>query len=444
MRRMDSSPRAKRGTLAGEVVAGHELLGVCAAGGMGEVYLARHLRLGMNRAVKVLRTNLRGDEKSRERFSREAQILARLQHNSIVGIIEFGELQNGWPFLVLEYIDGPSLDQLLEHGPLSLHDVMIVIEQVAVALHYAHSLGVIHRDLKPSNVLVRSGDLRQVKIIDFGLARMIDAKRLTADGQMIGSPHYMAPEQVESVRDATAAVDVYAMAGIAYTLLSGEPPVSGTTLATMAAQVNEVPQRLSERCAALPELLDTLLFACLAKDPAQRPTSDELAAHFSRLARGIEVAARVGSSSAERIELVASPWGGKAGYRNIAARVLDTPPPTPAGATIASQIITLIAEIAAHLSTSDPELTSLLRLEAGVRRQRDEVEHELAGCSDDAQREALAERARTLEAQQQPLQRRMIEVVEAHRRYATGTIKWLFEQIDRALDELDDLNRTAG
>src|SRR5262245_42791206 len=213
---MDEPPstRSKRGTLAGEIVAGHELQRVIAAGGMGEVYLARHLALGMNRAVKVIRTDLRTHERSRERFSREAQVLARLHHNSIVQIIEFGEMANGWPFLALEFIDGPNLDQIVAPAPLSLSSTLVVLEQLAVALQYAHSLGVIHRDLKPANVVARAGDLRQLKIIDFGLARLIDedaAKRLTADGQPIGSPAYMAPEQVEGEREVTAAIDVYAL-----------------------------------------------------------------------------------------------------------------------------------------------------------------------------------------------------------------------------------------
>src|SRR5512146_146420 len=100
------SPRSKRGTLSGELVAGHELMHVLAVGGMGEVYLARHAKLGMLRAVKVIHADLRTDETTRERFVREAQVLARLQHNSIIQIVEYGSLANGWPFLAMEYVDG--------------------------------------------------------------------------------------------------------------------------------------------------------------------------------------------------------------------------------------------------------------------------------------------------------------------------------------------------
>src|SRR5512135_1207746 len=110
----DPSARNRRGTLVGQIVDGHELLRVLASGGMGEVYQARHQRLGMLRAIKVIRDDQRADPAAAERFTREAQVLSRLQHNAIVSIVEFGELPNGWPFLVMEYIDGPNLDQLID------------------------------------------------------------------------------------------------------------------------------------------------------------------------------------------------------------------------------------------------------------------------------------------------------------------------------------------
>jgi serine/threonine-protein kinase len=203
--------RARRGTLVGQVVDGHELLRVLAAGGMGEVYLARHLRLGVHRAIKVIRDNQRETAHATERFHLEAQVLSRLQHNSIVQIIEFGELPNGWPFLAMEYVDGPNLDQVIEaSGPMALGPALEVLAQIAEALEYAHRQNVIHRDLKPANVLLRGGDIRQVKVIDFGLARTVSAgalHRLTAEGQMVGSPLYMAPEQADGQLDVTGAVD---------------------------------------------------------------------------------------------------------------------------------------------------------------------------------------------------------------------------------------------
>ena len=441
---MDDPPssRSKRGTLAGEIVVGHELLRLLAVGGMGEVYLARHLALGMIRAVKLIRADLRARESAQDRFVREAQVLARLQHNSIVQIVEFGALPNGWPFLAMEYIEGPSLEELIEGEPLQLASALVVLEQLASALHYAHSRGVIHRDLKPSNILARSGDVRQVKLIDFGLARITDAdaKRLTAGDQMIGSPAYMAPEQVEGNDDITGAADIYALACLAYTLLSGAPPfrqASSTRL--MAAQVLEAPPRLSERC-AIPDFLDELLYACLAKDPARRPHGDELLGHLGRLTRGTELVIRHLPRAIEVVTLSAS-------APSIAAQLMDAVLPDDAegrGLGLATEIMAMIGEIASYLSTSDPELTSLLRLDARIREQLTLVEADLAIVETETQRDELRERARTLRVQQIPLQRRMVEVVEAHRRYSSGPIKAIFDAIDRALDQLEALRRASA
>ena len=424
---------------------------------MGEVYLAKHQTLGVVRAVKVIRADLRGRDNPLQRFAREAQVLARLQHNSIVQIIEFGSLANGWPFLAMEYIEGPGLDEFVARGPMSIPDALLVLEQIALALHHAHSNHVIHRDLKPSNVLVRSGDVRQVKIIDFGLARVLDAngERLTGDGQMIGSPTYMAPEQVDGPRDVTAAVDIYALAGIAYLLVSGNPPfLHKKQVRLMAAHVKDEPPRLSERCPDVPKFLDELLFRCLAKDPTRRPQAEELATELGTLLRGTQLDAR-GTPTRPTVELVEWPRRRAAANRNIAAQLLDAPVPTDPdgrGVALATKIMSMIEEIATYLSVSDSELTSLLRLEARICEQLASVERELAAVTEELEatpdapvvvthRDALLERIRTLNAQQQPLQRRMVQVVEAYRPYAGGSIKGLFRQIDRALHELETLRR---
>jgi serine/threonine protein kinase len=197
---------------------------------------------------------MREHEGTRERFVREAQVLARLQHNSIVQIVEFGALENGWPFLAMEYIEGSNLERLVEARPLPLSPTLVVLEQLASALAYAHDRGVVHRDLKPSNVLVRGGDVRQVKIIDFGLALVLDsdAPRLTDEKQMIGSVAYMAPEQVERERNVTGAADIYALAGLAYRLLSGAPPFTYSSPVRLMTARSAAPtrRRCSTRCSS--------------------------------------------------------------------------------------------------------------------------------------------------------------------------------------------------
>jgi serine/threonine protein kinase len=408
-----------------------------AVGGMGEVYLARHTKLGMLRAIKVIHADLREQESVRERFSREAQVLARLQHNSIVQIVELGSLANGWPFLAMEYIEGPTLERLVEPAPLPLSIALVVLEQLANALAYAHSRGVIHRDLKPSNVLLRSGDVRQVKLIDFGLARLLDGdgKRLTDEKELIGSVAYMAPEQVDRDPNVTSAVDIYALAGMAYRLLSGFPPYKySSPIRLMTARVTEEPPLLSTRC-PVPPALDELLMHCLAKDPAQRPRGDEVAAALERLSRGTPVISPEPAAE-EPIERDEGP-------HRIAGLILDRPRPVDAvQLAIATKIMALIGEIAAYLSQSDPELTTLLRLEVRIAEQLTALETELSMFAtelDDGQRAQRRELVRTLNAQQLPLQRRMVEVVERHRRYANGHVKTLFDEIDAALDELERL-----
>lgn len=452
-------PSAGDGTLIGEIVAGYELLRRLAVGGRGEVYLGKHKALGLLRAVKVIRSDLRRKDRSLERFEREAQVLARLQHNSIVQIMEFGSLPNGWPFLAMEYIEGPTLEQLVAPGPLSIGSALVVVEQMALALHHAHANNIIHRDLKPSNVLVRSGDVHQVKIIDFGFARILDGdgERLTGDGQMIGSLTYMAPEQAEGAHDVTPAVDIYALAGIAYRLISGTPPFAlSKPMRLMVAHVNDVPPRLSERCPEISERVDEVLYQCLAKVPSQRPRADEVATRLGKHMRGTvaNTQAMQGGTTRPRIELVASPWGDR-GARDVASQLLDRPlprDPDGVGVALATEIMSLTEEIATYLSVSDPELTSLLRFEARICEQLAGLERDLAlvhvqiqSSPGDAHllqhRETLLERVRTLNAQQLPLQRRMVEIVEAYRPFATGTMQALFRQIDRALQELERLRR---
>src|SRR5258707_1315527 len=175
-----------------------EILSLLGAGGMGAVFKARQPALDRLVALKILPAGNTGEVDFSERFNREARALARLSHPNIVALYEFGQA-GGLHHFIMEFVDGANLRQLENAGRLSPREALQIIPQICDALQYAHDEGVVHRDIKPENVLVdRKG---RVKIADFGLAKIVgrdaEAMRLTGDGQVIGTPHYMAPEQIE-------------------------------------------------------------------------------------------------------------------------------------------------------------------------------------------------------------------------------------------------------
>ena len=258
---------------------------------MGVVYLARQIDLDLQRALKVVRADFQS-EAAIKRFRREALAMSRLHHQSIVQILDLGQLDNGWPYLAMEYVDGPDLQRYVdERGPQPLATGLLILRQLAAALSYAVVKGVVHRDLKPQNIVLRNGDPEQVKVIDFGLAKVLSDEqltRLTEEGQILGSPLYMAPEQAAGSKVGPPA-DVYALAGIAYFLLSGDSVFTESkyrnAIKLVVAHCHNAPERLSSRCPELqcPPLLDNLLMASLDKKPENRPTAEELVGHFDRL-----------------------------------------------------------------------------------------------------------------------------------------------------------------
>jgi len=229
-----------------------ELLG---AGGMGAVYKARQPALDRLVALKVLPAG--GGVGSTERFNREARALARLSHPNIVGVHEFGQVE-GLHFFIMEFVDGANLRQLEKAARMSPREALQIIPQICDALQYAHDEGVVHRDIKPENVLVdRKG---RVKIADFGLAKIADpdpeATRLTVEGQVMGTPHYMAPEQVERPLAVDHRADIYALGVVFYEMLTGDLP-----LGKFAPPSRKV--RLDVR-------LDDIVLRALENDPERR------------------------------------------------------------------------------------------------------------------------------------------------------------------------------
>jgi serine/threonine protein kinase len=266
--------------LIGHIVDGHEIVRSLGRGGMGEVYLARGPG-GALRAYKILRGELLAGPQAVARFRREVTLLERLQHPGIVRILDTGQFTAGL-YLAMEYVDGPDLQGAVDkHGPFSVSDALKILIQLAEALAFAHHHRVVHRDLKPANVLLAGGDPARAKIIDFGLAKLAAEEgltRLTEDEQVLGSPLYLAPEQSSSSSVGPEA-DIYALGGLAYFALTGTPLFAPRSAVAMVyAHVHETPESLAVRAPdlELPDGLEALLRACIAKSPADRPSAAQL------------------------------------------------------------------------------------------------------------------------------------------------------------------------
>ena len=202
----------------------YEKTGRIATGGMGEVWRARDTVLGREVAVKVLKPEYAGDATFRSRFETEARHAASLHHPNIATVFDFGEeaAEDGGsprPYLVMELVSGKPLSDLIQRGrPMAPERVRGLVAQIAAGLAQAHAIGIVHRDIKPANVLVTPDG--HVKITDFGIARAADGVALTSTGEVIGTPHYLSPEQAEG-RPATTASDVYALGVLLFECLTG-------------------------------------------------------------------------------------------------------------------------------------------------------------------------------------------------------------------------------
>jgi eukaryotic-like serine/threonine-protein kinase len=275
------------------VAPGYRLLGELGRGGMGAVYKAWQVRLKRIVAVKVLRADAYANAAAAARFQAEAEAAARFQHPNVVQVYEVGE-HDGMGYLVLEYVAGGGLDRRLAESLPDPRDSAKQMATLARAIHFAHQRGIIHRDLKPANILLTEEGIP--KITDFGLAKLLERDDgLTREGDILGTPSYMAPEQVRGLTgEITPAPDVYALGAILYETLTGRPPFKGTTplstLEQVASQEALPPGKIHRH---LPRDLETICLKCLEKDPRRRYTTAlELAEDLDRFVQGKPIHAR--------------------------------------------------------------------------------------------------------------------------------------------------------
>jgi serine/threonine protein kinase len=260
--------------LEGSTIHGYRIEGLIGRGSMAKVYSARHLALDLECAFKVLFGKAAVDPRCGARLRREARVLSRLRHPNLVEIRDCGTTPDGAPFLVMELLEGLTLQQLLKREPkLSNARTASIARSIASGLAAAHEHGLVHRDLKPANIMIMTeGGEERVKILDFGLALAIDVDetgtRVTATNALLGTPRYIAPEQIQGASDVGPPADLYALGGIMYAMLTGAPPFSGKMPELIAAQLREAPAPLAE-CGGL----ELIVHQLLEKDPSARPSS---------------------------------------------------------------------------------------------------------------------------------------------------------------------------
>lgn len=264
----------------GDVVAGkYRIEHVLGAGGMGVVYAALHIHLEQKVALKFVLPHVLANELSKERFLREARAAVRLKSEHVARVLDVGTLDTGEPFQVMELLEGCDLSTLMkQHRPVRIADAAEYVLQACEAIIEAHSLGIVHRDLKPQNLFItrRGNGAPLVKVLDFGISKTTGpgsagVVSLTQSSTVLGSPLYMAPEQMRSARNVDPRGDVWSLGVILYELLTGRVPFDGESMTELCLKVvNDPPPEPKDLRADIPDALVKIVARCLEKDPANR------------------------------------------------------------------------------------------------------------------------------------------------------------------------------
>lgn len=405
-------------------------------GGMADVYRATDRVLHREVAVKVLRETA-DTETDRARFTSEARTLARLSHVNLVMVLDAG-MTTDQPFLVMELVEGTTLSDRVQAGPLAPDEVAEIAAQLADALAYAHGQGIVHRDVKPGNVLL--GHNGRVKLADFGIARLIgDTVRHTRTGTAIGTAAYLSPEQVRG-DEITPAVDVYSLGLVLLEILSGERAFPGSPTESALARLNRDPE-LPE---SLPEPWRRLLGTMTARDPAGRPTAQAVARELRTLDGGSTTAV-LDLDSLTSPRLPVTPTGRPSVVDSLAERVRQVPPHVRAAAAAIGAILVLLI-VAAIVSsggdsgdrTEDAVTTIPVGVPAELQAPLREL-HDAVDAVEDAPDGALDVVDSTLAAQRYPAARTALDNVISSTTSAgeAGTIET--DQADRIVTAAEAL-----
>jgi serine/threonine protein kinase len=302
--------------LLGQTLASKYLIEkLISRGGMGSVYLGKHVLMEKTVAIKVLRPSLALDDDVVRRFSREAKAASRISHPHAVSVTDFGESENGVVFLVMEYLDGLTLkDAIRNAGPMKLDRVVEIVRQVAGALDAAHDQGVVHRDLKSDNIMLSETNGGEwAKVLDFGIAKIQQSEsydaEITAANLVIGTPQYMSPEQCSHSTTIDARSDVYSLGIILYEMLAGKLPFTGESpTVIMMKQVQDPPPSILESRPDLPLAVSAVIARALAKQPTDRQQSaGELSRELAEAAATSEIAQVIAAPATVPNVAVAAP-----------------------------------------------------------------------------------------------------------------------------------------
>ncbi len=252
----------------GEQVGEYEVIGVLGSGGMGKVYQVKNRLSDRIEAMKVLLPNLTENRDVADRFLREIKVLASLDHPNIAALHTAQQVDNQ-VLMIMEYIDGKPLDDLLRQGTVRRDYGLSFMAQVLSALDYAHAKGIVHRDIKPSNIMVTASG--QVKLMDFGIAKLQVDRKLTATGSTLGSLYYMSPEQIQGAEGVDGRSDLYSAGVCLYEVATGKRPFDAPSeYSLMSAHLKEAPRPPIELDATIPEPLNQVILISLAKEPERR------------------------------------------------------------------------------------------------------------------------------------------------------------------------------